>query len=116
MPRNRWLWAFLAVFFICAVAPAVLHSQDKSSQQSSSKASSPFKISVSSNIVLVPVVVNDKRGQHVPGLTADDFEIREDGQVQKIASFEEISAEKTPVQLVAVAPNSFSNQIVASHP
>jgi VWFA-related protein len=37
--------------------------------------------------VLVPVVVTDKKGHHVSGLHASDFQIFEDGVEQKIASF-----------------------------
>src|ERR1022692_2970012 len=37
--------------------------------------------------VLVPVVVTDKKGHHVSGLHASDFQILEDGVEQEIASF-----------------------------
>jgi VWFA-related protein len=37
--------------------------------------------------VLVPVVVTDKKGHHVGGLHASDFQIFEDGVPQQIASF-----------------------------
>ena len=37
--------------------------------------------------VLVPVVVNDKKGHHAGGLHASDFQIFEDGVRQEIASF-----------------------------
>jgi VWFA-related protein len=37
--------------------------------------------------VLVPVVVTDKKGHHVSGLRASDFQISEDGVRQEIASF-----------------------------
>jgi VWFA-related protein len=37
--------------------------------------------------VLVPVVVTDKKGHHVSGLRASDFQIFEDGVQQEIASF-----------------------------
>ncbi len=41
-------------------------------------------------IVQVPVVVTDKAGNHIHGLTKADFKILENGKPQKIASFEEI--------------------------
>jgi VWFA-related protein len=62
------------------------------------------------------VVVTDKRGDHVSALTAADFEVREDGQVQKIAGFEEVIAEASPIQRTAVAPNTFTNQFTAKNP
>ncbi len=37
--------------------------------------------------VLVPIVVTDKKGHHVSGLHASDFQIFEDGVQQEIASF-----------------------------
>jgi VWFA-related protein len=39
------------------------------------------------NQVLVPVVVSDAKGHRVANLHADDFELTEDGAVQKILSF-----------------------------
>ncbi len=37
--------------------------------------------------VLVPVVVTDKQGHHVTGLTQTDFKVFEDGVEQKITAF-----------------------------
>lgn len=45
--------------------------------------------------VLVPVVVTDKKGHHVSGLRAADFQIFEDGVRQEIASFSSGSARQT---------------------
>lgn len=41
-------------------------------------------------LVLVPVVVKDKSGEPVAGLTKDDFELQENGKSKPIASFEEV--------------------------
>jgi VWFA-related protein len=45
--------------------------------------------------VLVPVVVTDKKGHHVTGLKAEDFQVSEDGVPQKIVAFS--SEASTPV-------------------
>ena len=47
-------------------------------------------------MVVVDIVVSDKKGSSVSGLKADDFEITEDGKRQTIASFEAIGAPTAP--------------------
>jgi VWFA-related protein len=51
--------------------------------------------------VLVPVVVRDKEGHHVSGLTQADFHVFEDGVAQKISSF---AVESAGVGSAASAP------------
>src|ERR1700756_4925917 len=69
------------------------------------------KFTAGTNVVLVPVVVTDKRGNRIPGLTAADFELKQDGNEQKIASLEEITSEATPAQLMTGSPRAFTNQV-----
>ena len=47
-----------------------------------------YRIKVTSDLVLTNVVVRDKRGNLVRGLTQDDFTVYEDGKVQHITSFD----------------------------
>src|SRR5437879_1067142 len=104
-------WAAAVTLFAgFAAAPA---EQETKPEQTSAQGTTPFKFSVGASMVLVPVVVTDKRGQHAPDLTAGDFQVREDGQVQKIAGFEEVTAEASTVQRLAVASNRFTNQFIA---
>jgi VWFA-related protein len=49
--------------------------------------SSPSVIRVQVKQVLVPVVVTDRKGHHVTGLKANDFEVLEDGRPQKLIAF-----------------------------
>jgi len=63
-------WTFAAL--VCLVAPA-------STQQPT------FKVSV--DVVDVDVTVKDAQGNFVTGLTADDFEVFEDGKPQAIQAF-----------------------------
>ncbi|MGD1021621.1 MAG: VWA domain-containing protein [Candidatus Sulfotelmatobacter sp.] len=61
-------------------------------------------------LIQVPVVVTDKAGAHIHGLPKEQFRIFEDGKEQKIASFEEVVANNTPLApSPAPAPGVFSN-------
>jgi VWFA-related protein len=46
-----------------------------------------FRFKVNTNLVLVNVVVRDKQGNLVRGMTKDDFQLLEDGKPQTIADF-----------------------------
>jgi hypothetical protein len=110
MNKRFSIAAALAVFFLL---PANAPSAQEQGRRQADWAS--YKISVGANMVLVPVVVTDKHGQHVTGLKAEDFEIQEDGKPQKIAAFEEVTAETTPVPRAVVALNSFTNRVIAKN-
>ena len=49
------------------------------------------------DVISVDVIVRDKSGAVVRGLTASDFEVREDGRAQEVVnfSFEEITASRS---------------------
>ena len=69
------------------------------------------------NLVIVPVIVSDKHGQHVPGLKTEDFEVKEEGAVQKIVRLDEVNADDTLVKKEAAGDGkSFSNKLSAEHP
>ncbi len=61
---------------------------------------------VETRLVNVPVNVTDAHGMAVPGLTKDDFTLREDGKPQKIAIFEREAA--TPLSIVMAVDTSGS--------
>src|SRR6266851_5398773 len=44
-------------------------------------------IKVQTSNVVIDLIVTDRHGHHVPGLTAADFTIHEDGVPQKIVGF-----------------------------
>src|SRR5262245_59016117 len=48
------------------------------------------------NLVRVDVTVMDKEGRPVRNLTAEDFELRENGEVQSISSFKLVDANGQP--------------------
>jgi VWFA-related protein len=68
----------------------------QSAQQQPSQPRSVFKSHL--NVVSVDVIVRDKSGAVVRGLTAADFEVREDGKPQDISnfSFEEVNDKARP--------------------
>jgi VWFA-related protein len=91
--------------------PPPAQNQEKSSENPN------YKLTVRSNLVLVPVIVTDKKGDHVSGLKAEDFEIKEDDKPQNIARADEVTVEDTKVvERPPVAASSFSNEVVAEHP
>ncbi len=47
-----------------------------------------FTLTVNSQLVIETVVVKDKKGNFIPGLTAKDFTVTEDGEPQTIRIFE----------------------------
>ena len=63
------------------------------------------KISVSANLVLLPVRVTDKRGAFIAGLKPQDFQVYEDRQLQELTVFEEGD---TPVTVGLVVDHSRS--------
>lgn len=62
-------------------------------------------------LVQVPVVATDKSGHHVHDLTKDDFQVFENGKVQKITAFEEVNATQAPLA-VAQKPGYFTNVVL----
>jgi VWFA-related protein len=85
---SSWVRRSRAAGFLTLMAVWVFASQQPSAQQSTPV----FRSGV--DLVLVDVVVRDKSGAVVKGLTAEDFELFEDGARQQIRTFafEEIGA------------------------
>jgi VWFA-related protein len=60
-------------------------------------------------LVQVPVVVTDKSGNHVRGLTRDSFHVFESGKEQKLSVFEEVVTTNTKIPPVVTTPGEFQN-------
>jgi VWFA-related protein len=103
----------LSAMFGVQATPAWQGNKPDQSKQPGSE--SP-KFSVGTHLVLVPVIVTDKSGAHVPGLTANEFEVKEEGKVQAIVRLDELTAETSKVQGTPVAAKRFTNQVAAEHP
>src|SRR5579872_4406482 len=54
-----------------------------------------YSISVTSNLVVEDVILKDKQGNPIPGLTAKDFVITEDGKPQSVSICEFQTLEDT---------------------
>src|SRR3954463_2332208 len=83
----------VAVAFLALVAERPAQSRQAPSQRP--------KFGTSTAAVLVDVVVRDKKGKPVAGLTAEDFAVFEDGVPQKIISCDaagEIAPPAQPIQ------------------
>ncbi len=66
-------------------------------------------ISSSTELVLIPAVVNDKSHSHVPGLKKEDFALKQDGKTQPIAVFEEVKTDAARRLRSAGEQGVFSN-------
>src|SRR6185369_7243344 len=79
--------ALLLLF--CVLLPAL--GQTPAQTQKPATDDKDDVVRINTNLVQVDAVVTTKDGKHVTNLTADDFEIYEDGKRQAISSFAFIS-------------------------
>jgi VWFA-related protein len=66
-------------------------------------------------LVQVPVIVTDKSGTHLHGLTKEDFRVSENGKEQKVSTFEEIVSVNTKLPVVMPKEGEFSNLTLSEH-
>jgi hypothetical protein len=71
--------------------------------QNTSSTSGTYTLTAKAQLVVETVVVKDKQGKFVPGLTAKDFTVTEDGTPQtiKFCEHQNLAAEQTPVPAAA---------------
>lgn len=70
---------------LATVSLALLGAFPWSGTSQAADAAKEPEIRISSSLVQVDVVVTDKKGHHVTNLNPEDFEVREDGRVQKVS-------------------------------
>jgi len=103
---NRSLLAAVSVLFLAGLCFS--RPQDQGPPVSS-PAQGP-SIKAESRIVVVDVVVTDKQGQSVPGLSKEDFHVSEDSDPQIVTSFDEHKgAAPSETKLPPMPPNVFTN-------
>jgi VWFA-related protein len=96
----RRLSVFLLLLVAIAVptlAPAVANAQQIG--QNKAADAPQVTLSVQSQLVVEAVTVKDKQGKFVPGLTAKDFTVTEDGapQTVRFCEHEDLTTEATPL-------------------
>jgi VWFA-related protein len=94
----------LVVFVFLATRPT-------SSQTPSSDASKQLPtIKVRTGLVLVPTIVTDRSGAHVPGLKQEDFAVLENGKPQQISFFVHVKTQAELMKRPAV-PSGVTNTV-----
>ncbi|MCL4523406.1 MAG: VWA domain-containing protein [Acidobacteria bacterium] len=79
-------------------------------QQSPPKDAPPV-LRVTTRLVLVSAIVQDKKGNPVTDLTKDDFILLERGKEQAISTFALESSRVLPREATTLPPNTFSNRL-----
>ena len=59
------------------------------------------KLKVSSDLVLIPVIVTDKSGKPVAGLQKETFTVEENGKARAVSVFEEMNSTRRLLQLLS---------------
>jgi VWFA-related protein len=77
----------VALAFLCLAVAQSIPPDEIRSRTVAYTPPAPFALRTEVRVVEVPVVVRDGQHRAVPGLTRDDFEIRDDGTKQVITSF-----------------------------
>jgi VWFA-related protein len=81
---------------------ATLASAQQIGQNKSADASQNYTLSVKVQLVVEAVVVKDKDGKPIPGLTAKDFALTEDGvpQTVRICEHQDLAEQSTPLPVL----------------
>jgi VWFA-related protein len=104
----RLLRSFLpALLFAAAIPP--LHAQLTGSNKSADASETPT-ISVTTRLVIETVVVKDKKGNPIDGLTKKDFTVTEDGVPQIVSFAEHQSLPETAAPMI-VTPSAPAEDI-----
>lgn len=89
IPMPLWTRAAMAALALSVVAlPVFGQSQQEKPQQDPQQPS----IIIPTNLVTVPVIVTDRYGRFVTGLTRNQFTVREEGSPQKVEDFSSTEA------------------------
>ncbi len=121
--RLRRHLAFALLLGAALVVPAAGRAADDQAKPGQPEAAGAkadeeqgvFVESLEVNVVNVDVYVTDKEGNPIPGLTADDFEVFENGEPMKISNFYAVKDSRV-VKSEAVAPEATPETPAAGEP
>lgn len=88
------------IFKACLIAicfSTLTFGQDKSPPPTEEQKTEEDIIRISSRLVLVDTLVLDNKGRQITDLSADDFEIYQDGKLQEITNFAYVNSSKNTV-------------------
>jgi len=100
----RWLSIFLCFSLAVVSSPLSAQSPQEPDQVPG------LSIRVSSRLVMIDVVVTDKRGQPVLGLKPTDFTVTEKGKPQRISVFTAPNESRTKPAARTLGPGVYSNR------
>jgi VWFA-related protein len=102
---------YVLLFFLGVFAASPLHAQTPpTTDASKAPQTATSAIKVETRVVLLDVVVTDHKGETIPNLRQEDFQVTEDGKPQAVSAFEEHKRETSaPVSLPALPPNVYTN-------
>src|SRR5207248_5929357 len=89
---------------LLTVLTALTASAQQAQLQPPQQNQQPFTLKVSTQLVIETVVVKDKDGKPIEGLTAKDFAVTEDGVPQTISVFEFQKLDDAPAPATTPAP------------
>src|SRR3984885_11968980 len=82
-------YRLISIALIGLVGAMPLAAQDQTQNDQTQNTQTAYTLKVDSDLVLTNIVVRDKKtGEVVRGLTANDFQVQENGKPQKIISFD----------------------------
>src|SRR5262245_26154631 len=105
---NKVFWSIAVIAAL--IQPPMIASQTSPPRQQPSQTTETPTIKVTTRLVQVNVVVQDKKGEPVGDLTKDDFILLDKGQEQKIQFFSKESSEAVPTNAPPLPPGVVSNR------
>lgn len=86
--------------------------QDPAEDSARGKSDIRARISIASDLVILPVIVKDASGNLVPGLQKSDFRVADDGVEQSITFF---TAESFPLSLVILVDDDLRASVAETN-